>query len=88
MRYQGFFTFFGPNPSIWDPQNHQNRGFSVILTPPKIIKNRLNFAHSEICEKSDFRPNFDVKITTPFKTVKITLHSEKDHLFSYIRYPP
>ena len=48
MRYQGFSHFFGPNPSIWDPQNHQKWCFLVLFaTPPKIIKNRLNFALSE-----------------------------------------
>ena len=48
MRYQGFSRFFGPNPSIWDLQNHQKPWFwSVLPTPPKIIKNRLNFALSE-----------------------------------------
>ena len=56
MRYQGFSVFFTPNPSIWDLQNHQNRWFC--LPPPKIIKNRWNFALSEkFVEIRDFTPN-------------------------------
>ena len=45
MRYQGFSVFFPQNPSIWDPKTTKNRGFAY--PPPKIIKNRLNFALSE-----------------------------------------
>ena len=63
-------------------QNHQNCGFSVILDPPKIIKNRLNFAHKEKLVKSDFKPktvflpkityllekgDFNAKLNTLFK---------------------
>ena len=31
------------------------------MAPPKIIKNRLNFAHSKICKKRCFLPDFDPK---------------------------
>ena len=57
--HQRFSRFFGQNPSIWDPsrpQNHENSWKSTISAgrppPPKIIKNRLNFARSHIREKS------------------------------------
>ena len=67
MRYQGFSRFFGPNPSIWDLQNHQKPWFwSVLPTPPKIIKNRLNFALSEKFSKPakiTIFTYFDVEIT-------------------------
>ena len=36
------------------PKTVKNPDFGRPATPPKIIKNRLNFAHSEICEKLRF----------------------------------
>ena len=44
MRYQGFLTIFSPKSQYMGLQNPKNRDFCL---PPKIIKNRLNFAHSE-----------------------------------------
>ena len=87
----GFLTIFwvksqymGPQKS---PKTTKNRDFWPFPTPPKIIKNRLNFAHSEICEKSDFNPNFDVKIITRFKQLKPRCIAKRT-LFSYIHLPP
>ena len=43
------------------PKSTKNHAFWALWTPPKIIKNRLNFAHSEICEKSRFLTLFGEK---------------------------
>ena len=46
------FPVYGDPPGPPNPKNHGFRPAGH--PPPKIIKNRLNFAHSKICEKSDF----------------------------------
>ena len=50
------------------------------FAPPKIIKNRLNFAHKEKFKKSRFLPNLGVQIDLAGSTGKI--------FFPYIRLPP
>ena len=60
MRYQGFSEFFYPKlgffPYMGPPGPPKQLKTAVFgrPPPPKIIKNRLNFAHSEICEKLRF----------------------------------
>ena len=69
----GFLTIFWSKSQYMGPLQtpkivkiHENPRFRPAgHPPPKIIKNRLNFAHSKICEKSRFLPNFDVKIKPP-----------------------
>ena len=47
------------------PKSVKNHDFGRPATPPKIIKNRLNFAHSEICEKSRFLTKNGVFLSPP-----------------------
>ena len=66
----GFFHIFWSKSQYMGPLQtpkivkiHENPRFSAGRPPPpKIIKNRLNFAHSEICEKSDFNPILTSKL--------------------------
>ena len=82
--HQRFSWFFGPNPSIWDPsrpQNHRKSRFSAGRPPPpKIIKNRLNFAHKHIRAKPLKTVFFLHVYHTPPKIIKNRLnfaHKEK-----------
>ena len=96
MEYQGFWSFFSlkmrffPYMGPPGPQNYlKNHVFRPAgHPPPKIIKNRLNFAHSEKFKIGRFLPNFVPKLTILFKQLKPRFINEKNHLFSYIKHPP
>ena len=49
-----FRDFLTQIPVYGTPKTTKIVVFRSFWTPPKIIKNRLNFAHSKVCEKSRF----------------------------------